>query len=62
MANTPNITRLQMRTTQDFEKRLADLMKKKGLEKSSIVNLAVAEMHEREFPPKAGGKGRDRAM
>lgn len=40
---------LHMRITGDFKMRLEQLMKKKGLDKTGIVNVAIAEMHDREI-------------
>lgn len=44
--------RLNMRISGDLKARLEGLMKKKGLDRSGVVNVAVSEMHEREFPIK----------
>jgi len=52
MINTPKSERLQMNIAKDFKVRLEQLMKKKGLTKTGVVNVAVSEMHEREFPKK----------
>lgn len=43
---------LQIRTTEQFEKQLADLINGTTLrKKSDVVFLAVQELHERRFPP-----------
>lgn len=49
--------RFNMRIEGDFEDRLEKLMKKKGLDRSGIVRLAIAEMYERElvYDPKKKG-------
>ena len=42
--------RFGMVIEEDFQRRLDDLSKLKGINLTSVVKLAVAEMHQREFP------------
>lgn len=55
MIKTPKEERLQIRVTGDLKLRLQQLMKKKGLTKTGIVNVAIAEMYDREIGEKKKG-------
>lgn len=46
-----NKERLHMRVDSDFKDRLEGLKKKHGIDASSVVKMAVAQMAERDLSP-----------
>jgi antitoxin component of RelBE/YafQ-DinJ toxin-antitoxin module len=46
-----NKDRFNMRIEGDFKDRLERLKKKHGIDGSSVVKMAVAQMAERDLPP-----------
>lgn len=44
--------RFSLRVDGEFKERLEKLMKKKGIDGTSVIKLAIAEMAERELKEK----------